>query len=262
MRKVFPVPAFDDNYLWVIDDGRSAAVIDPGAAAPVVSYLVANGLRLRAVLVTHHHGDHIGGIAELLDWCGDASVAVFGPAHENIPHRTRALVEGDQIEIAEPAISFAVIDVPGHTSGHIAYYSREAGWLFCGDTLFAGGCGRLFEGTAAQMQASLAKLAALPDTTQFFCAHEYTLANLRFAVAAEPNNTALAQRVISETAKRSRGEPTLPSTIGLERATNPFLRWDSAEIKLAAQRASSDTIGPNAPPALVFGAIREWKNRF
>ncbi len=262
MLNVFPVPAFKDNYLWVIDDGKFAVVVDPGDAAPVIDYLTSRALELTAILVTHHHGDHIGGIAALLDWFAASSVTVYGPALETIPGISVALTEGAHVAIEQPSLALRVIDVPGHTAGHIAYFAETPGWLFCGDTLFAGGCGRLFEGTAAQMRASLAKLTALPAATQVFCAHEYTLANLRFATAVEPNNRELNSRLAVDTAKRERGEPTVPSTIGLERLTNPFLRWDAPEVKLAATRASSGNIGPNAPPDLVFGAIREWKNNF
>jgi hydroxyacylglutathione hydrolase len=262
MLNVFPVPAFKDNYFWVIDDGQHAVVVDPGDATPVISYLAEKSLTLAAILITHHHADHVGGIGGLLDWCVDRNIFVYGPASENIPHCTHKLDDGALVNTLSHNLSLRVIDVPGHTTGHIAYYAEHEGWLFCGDTLFAGGCGRLFEGTAAQMRSSLSKLAALPAETKVFCAHEYTLANLRFASAVEPNNAALKDRIRIDTATRERGEPTVPSTIALERATNPFLRWDEEEVKLAAARASSGTIGPNAPADLVFAAIREWKNNF
>ena len=262
MLKVFPVPAFNDNYLWVIDDGCCAAVVDPGDAAPVVDYLERTSLTLTAILITHHHGDHVGGINALLDRYPSNGIQVYGPASENIPSCNVRLQEGDIVVLGAPAVRFDVIDVPGHTAGHIALYSPSAGWLFCGDTLFGGGCGRLFEGTAKQMQTSLAKLRELPAATRFFCGHEYTLSNLRFAIAVEPDNARLQQRITNDTATRARGEPTLPSTIAVERDTNPFFRWDEATVKLAAERASSGNIGPNAAPDLVFGAIREWKNHF
>ncbi len=262
MLKVFPVPAFADNYLWVIDDGKYAAVVDPGDAAPVITYLDAHALTLTTILVTHHHGDHVGGIDELRGHYPLNRIRVYGPASEKIPSCHVRLREGDEVNLTAPAINLRVIDVPGHTAGHIAYYAAQSAWLFCGDTLFAGGCGRLFEGTAEQMQSSLAKLKALPEDTLFYCAHEYTLANLRFALAVEPDNHDLQQRIKIETAKRARGEPTLPGSIGVERATNPFLRWDAPAVKLAAARASSANIDQNPAPALVFGIIREWKNNF
>jgi hydroxyacylglutathione hydrolase len=262
MLNVFPVPAFKDNYFWVIDDGQRALVVDPGDATPVISYLAQKFLELAAILITHHHADHVGGIGGLLDWCGDRNVNVYGPANENIPHCTHKLDDGATVNFAFLNLTLRVINVPGHTAGHIAYHAEHEGWLFCGDTLFAGGCGRLFEGTPAQMRNSLGKLAALPAETKVFCAHEYTLANLRFASAVEPGNTALQDRIRTDTATRERAAPTLPSTIALERATNPFLRWEEEEVKLAAARVSLQTIGPNAPADAVFAAIREWKNNF
>lgn len=259
MLTVFPVPAFADNYLWVIHNETHAIAVDPGDAAPVIGYLKKHRLQLAAVLVTHHHADHVGGITDLLAWCGQ-DVPVHGPADENIPHRTHLAVSGKNVPIAALRLEFAVMAVPGHTLGHMAYYEKKRGWLFCGDTLFGCGCGRLFEGTAAQMQASLAKLRALPATTQVFCGHEYTLANLRFALAVDPDNAALARRLASDTAKRERGDPTLPSTIRLEAATNPFMRWDSPMVIQAAMRVSKHPI--RATPEQVFGAIRAWKDRF
>ncbi len=261
MLTVFPVPAFADNYLWVIHDATHAVAVDPGDATPVIDYLASHNLTLSAIMVTHHHADHVGGVAALLEWCG-RDIEVIGPPNENIPHRTQLAVSGKKVSIASPLLEFDVMPVPGHTAGHVAYHAPKQGWLFCGDTLFAGGCGRLFEGTAAQMQASLATLRALPPQTQFFCAHEYTLNNLRFAVAVEPNNRALAQRVAVENKKRQRGVPTLPSTIGLEIATNPFLRWDAPAVIAAAARVSADTTRQHTSPAAVFGAIRKWKDRF
>jgi hydroxyacylglutathione hydrolase len=255
------IPAFTDNYLWVIHDAASAVVVDPGDATPIIDYLAAHSLNLTAILTTHHHPDHVGGIGALLEWCG-ASTPVYGPANEVIPHRTHIIGENDTLSSTAPVLDFQVMAVPGHTVGHVAYYAPQHGWLFCGDTLFAGGCGRLLGGTATQMQASLARLASMPDNTLVFCAHEYTLANLKFAIAVEPNNATLRERVKVESAKRAVGDATVPTTIGVERATNPFLRWDSEEVKLAAAQASTGTIAPNASPDIVFGAIREWKNRF
>lgn len=258
MLAIHAVPAFQDNYLWVIARGRDAAVVDPGDAAPVQSFLSEQGLALRAILATHHHGDHVGGVAHLADcW----KCPVFGPAGENIPCITKKLIEGDRIVVPGLDLPLEVLDVPGHTAGHIAYVHRDAAdpFVFCGDTLFAGGCGRLFEGTPAQMVASLAKLAALPPQTRVYCAHEYTLANLRFARAVEPDNAALARRQSLEADKRDHGEPTVPSTIGVELATNPFLRWrEPAVIDAATRRAQR----PLRDPIDVFAQIREWKNNF
>ncbi len=256
MLTILTVPAFDDNYLWLIHDGRNAAAVDPGDAAPIMAALAAHDLSLVAILLTHHHADHIGGVPRLL---AHANVPVFGPAHDNIGAVTRPLIEGDTATIPELDLSLSVLDVPGHTSGHIAYVAHGHPWLFCGDTLFAGGCGRLFEGTPAQMSASLDKLASLPDTTHVYCAHEYTLANLRFARAADPTNAALAERLEREQAKRARGEPTVPSTIGLEKATNPFLRYrDDAVLN---QLIAENRVNTKEPIA-AFAALREWKNSY
>ncbi|MBA2690471.1 MAG: hydroxyacylglutathione hydrolase, partial [Burkholderiales bacterium] len=218
--RVAPVAAFRDNYIWVLHDGRHAAVIDPGDAAPVEIFLAEKKLELNAILATHHHADHVGGVADLI---AARRIPVYGPRNESIPTVTQPLGEGDQIGIDALGLHFTVFDIPGHTAGHIAYYG--AGMVFCGDTLFGGGCGRLFEGTAAQMVSSLGKLAALPDETLIYCGHEYTVANLRFARTVEPDSVALQQRERIEAEKRERGEPTLPSSIGLERQTNPFVRY-------------------------------------
>lgn len=258
MLAIHGVPAFQDNYLWVMSRGREAAVVDPGDAAPIEAFLAQQGLTLRAILATHHHGDHVGGLAALAEhW----KCPVFGPAGERIGGLTRKLAEGDRVEVPGVGVTFDVIDVPGHTAGHIAYVHRDPAdpFVFCGDTLFAGGCGRLFEGTAAQMVASLSKLASLPPQTRVYCAHEYTLANLRFARAVEPDNRALAERQSRESAKRERGEPTVPSTIGVELDTNPFLRWDSPAVIAAAERRAGR---PLTDRVAVFAQIREWKNNF
>jgi len=253
---VLTVPAFDDNYLWLIHDGVHAAVVDPGDAEPILAALKANDLSLVAILTTHHHADHVGGVATLLQ---TRKVPVFGPANDRIPTVNRPLHEDDVVVIEELDLRLTVIDVPGHTRGHIAYFVKDPGWLFCGDTLFAGGCGRLFEGTPAQMLSSLDKLAALPDTTLVYCAHEYTLSNLRFARAAEPSNQAVADRLAADQAKRDRQIPTVPSTIGLEKATNPFLRVRQPalidELRAVHKLPAFDTVS-------LFAALREWKNNF
>ncbi len=253
---VLPVPAFADNYLWLIHNGVHAVVVDPGDAAPILAALDQRQLTLAAILLTHHHADHAGGVPALLE---RFDVPVYGPAREAIPTITRRLAEGDSVLIPELEMEFSVLDVPGHTAGHIAYHAARQDWLFCGDTLFAGGCGRLFEGTPAQMVESLAKLTALPDRTQVYCAHEYTLSNLRFAQAVDENNTALTLRVADEEAKRARNQPTVPSTIGIEKATNPFLRYQEPGIldKLAAEGRIS-----SREPIAAFAALREWKNSF
>jgi hydroxyacylglutathione hydrolase len=257
--RVLAVPAFRDNYLWLIHDGSNAAVVDPGDAEPILAALARHHLTLTAILLTHHHADHIGGVPALLD---HASVPVFGPRKENIAAITVSLGEGDRVSVPGLALELQVLDVPGHTRGHIAYVRTTPGenWLFCGDTLFAGGCGRLFEGTPAQMSASLGKLAALPDATEVYCAHEYTLANLRFAQAAEPGNRDIAHRIETESNKREHGLPTIPSTIALEKATNPFLRY--REPAIATELIAQGRLAQGAEPLAAFAALREWKNTF
>ncbi len=256
MLSVLTVPAFNDNYLWLIHDDVNAAVVDPGDAAPIFAALEAHNLSLVAILLTHHHSDHVGGVPSLLQ---RFTVPVFGPRDEAIAEITRPLAEGNTVTLPELSLSLRVLNVPGHTRGHIAYYTSEQHWLFCGDTLFAGGCGRLFEGTPAQMTASLEKLAALPDATQVYCGHEYTLSNLRFAQEIEPQNEALLARIRAEQAKRDQGQPTVPSTIGLEKTTNPFLRYREPAI---AQRLIAAGRLHNAEPVAVFAALREWKNTY
>ncbi|OGB23194.1 MAG: hydroxyacylglutathione hydrolase [Burkholderiales bacterium RIFCSPLOWO2_02_FULL_57_36] len=253
---VLPIPAFADNYLWLIHDGTHAVVVDPGNASPVLAALEAHRLTLVAILLTHHHADHVGGVPSLLQ---RFKVPVFGPRTEAIKNITVPMAEGDRALVPELNLALSVLDVPGHTRGHIAYVAAPQGWLFCGDTLFAGGCGRLFEGTPEQMIASLHKLAALPDATQVFCAHEYTLSNLRFAIEVEPSNDAIHTRIQSEQIKRDRGKPTVPSTIGLEKLTNPFLRY--REPAIVDSLISTGRIEQGEPVA-AFAALREWKNSF
>jgi len=249
-----PLPAFQDNYIWMLVRDGEAIVVDPGDAAPVHAALRRTGLNLTGIVVTHHHGDHVGGVAELAD---AYRTRVWGPRREQIPRRQVALDEGDSVELLGEV--FSVIDVPGHTLGHIALHSPGGGTLLCGDTLFACGCGRLFEGTPAQMVDSLGKLARLPEHTRVYCAHEYTLSNIRFALAVEPENAELAARQRACKEQRDRGEPTVPSTISEELATNPFLRCNESVVRAAAERR---TPGAGSDLVSTFAAIRVWKNEF
>jgi hydroxyacylglutathione hydrolase len=251
--EVVPVSAFKDNYVWTLRRGGHAAVVDPGEAAPVLEYLAREKLELVAILATHHHADHVGGIAELRK---KYDVPVYGPRSEPIATLTHPVSEGDEVSVPQLGVAFSVLDIPGHTSAHIGYYG--AGALFCGDTLFACGCGRLFEGTAAQMYASLQKLLALPNDTKVYCGHEYTLANIGFAKHVEPGNAALDARERRDRRLREEGKPTLPSTIGEERATNPFLRC----LEPAVVDSVNKYLGARvSDPVRVFAAIRDWKNR-
>jgi hydroxyacylglutathione hydrolase len=257
MIKIDALPAFTDNYIWLLQDleRRRCAVVDPGDAAPVQAWLAAHrDWQLSDILITHHHHDHVGGVAQLKAATG---ARVLGPAKENIPARDLALGEGDRVEVLSHI--FDVTEVPGHTLGHIAYYQADQHWLFCGDTLFSAGCGRLFEGTAEQMHDSLSRLAALPAQTLVYCTHEYTLSNLRFAQAAEPNNPEVAQRLLEVSAWREAGQISLPSTLALERATNPFLR--SAETSIKEKIDERDGTR-NRSPSEVFAGLRAWKDNF
>ncbi|KAF3998012.1 hydroxyacylglutathione hydrolase [Glaciimonas immobilis] len=256
---VVAIPAFNDNYIWLIHDGRYAAVVDPGDAAPVIAALKTYGLELSAILLTHHHADHVGGVQTLLE---HTSVPVFAPAREVIADVTKLLKQGDVVDVPQLPLRVSVLDVPGHTNGHIAYVAEQQKWLFCGDTLFAGGCGRLFEGTPAQMITSLSKLSTLPPDTQVFCAHEYTLSNLRFAQAVEPGNMALTRRIATEQAKRDQDIPTVPSSIAEENATNPFLRYQKPEIIASLLKEERLAINDKGNPVAAFAALRLWKNNY
>ena len=254
MLTIFPLPAFQDNYIWMIHDQKFAVVVDPGEATPVRSYLTTHNLQLTAILCTHHHHDHTGGISELVQVY---NVPVYGPLQENVPCITHRLGEGDRVELVEPNISLEVIDIPGHTRGHIAYLNNSG--VFCGDTLFGCGCGKLFEGTATQLWQALQRLAQLPDASKIYCGHEYTEANIRFALACEPANSALLQRQKMVQALRAMGQPSLPSTMGIEKATNPFLRCTEPEIIASVLSMmhiqQTDEIS-------IFTALRLWKDRF
>jgi hydroxyacylglutathione hydrolase len=256
MLQVTPVRAFSDNYIWLIHSPRDRAqvvVVDPGDAAPVKSALSTRGLDLAAILLTHHHPDHVGGVAELLQ---QHAVPTFGPANEVISGNHVRLREGDEVQLADLGLRFEVLDVPGHTAGHIAYVGHGA--VFCGDTLFSAGCGRLFEGTAEQMSASLAKLASLPDDTAVYCAHEYTLSNLAFSLAVEPNNTESRTYLDECRSRRAKDEATVPSNMRRERNVNPFLRCHQETVKQAAEARAGRRLNRTE----VFAVIREWKDGF
>lgn len=258
--KLVALPAFTDNYVWLMHDGCDALVVDPGDAAPVHSALREQGLHLRTILVTHHHADHTAGVQSLIDAHGPK---VYGPARETLPHSFIPVGEGERLHVL--GTDFTVMEVPGHTAGHVAYFGQPTGQpplLFCGDTLFSAGCGRLFEGTAAQMHASLCRLAGLPAQTRVCCTHEYTVANLRFALAADPENQAAQQHLQACLALRERGEPTLPSHVGLELQINPFLRCGTEPIRRAALMHEGAPVDQALDEVAVFGALRNWKNRF
>lgn len=258
MIKIHPIPAFNDNYIWIIHNQDKAVVVDPGDALPVLRYLDDNNLQLITILITHHHNDHVGGNAALLE---KFSVPVYGPANESIDTLTHRISEGAEIQIDELSLNLRVLDTPGHTAGHIVYYGSidENSVLFCGDTLFVCGCGRIFEGTAPQMYASLQKLAHLPDTTQVYSTHEYTLGNINFSRTVDPSNTSLENLEIKMKELRHRGIPTLPSSITTEKANNPFLRCNQPEIISSVSNHVGQAL---SEPVEVFAALRQWKNTF
>ena len=253
MFEVIRIPAFKDNYIWLLRKGVSAVVVDPGDALPVLDVLAREGVSLSAILVTHHHQDHQGGIARLLE---HRQTDVFGPAAESITAVTHPLCGGEIIAPGGIGFELQVLATPGHTRGHLVYVGN--GCLFCGDTLFAGGCGRVFEGSATQMWRSLNDLCVLPDETRVYCAHEYTESNLRFALAVEPGNRRLRDRVDEVAVARAKGLPTVPSTMAVEKATNPFLRCAVPEVVATAREHGA----ASADPVDVFAALRDWKNTF
>ncbi len=255
MLNISPITAFSDNYIWLLSSKKStsAVVVDPGDALPVIVALEQQDLELSAILITHHHVDHTGGIRRLL--MHYPSATVYGPTGEHIPAIDQPLKEGDRVCLEDLGVNFDVLDVPGHTAGHITYFG--AGALFCGDALFSVGCGRLFEGTPEQMSASLAKIAALPQDTKVYCAHEYTLDNIGFAKWVEPDNPELLAREDEANAQRQRGEPTLPSSLGQELRVNPFLRTHIPQVKQAAEQFADRELDSVAE---IFGAVREWKD--
>src|SRR5271169_1349869 len=254
---VRPVSAFADNYIWLITAPRSpdrVVAVDPGDAAPVIAELDRSGASLAAILLTHHHPDHIGGVPELLRL---GKVPVIGPDDDRIPGRTRTVRDRERCELPDLGLTFDILHVPGHTLSHIAFWGHGA--LFCGDTLFSAGCGRMFEGTPTQMSASLNRLSGLPPETEMFCGHEYTAANLRFALTVDPANSAALEYQGSVDRERAAGNPSLPSTMGLETRVNPFLRCDDPRVVGAAEAHAGKAL---KEPAQVFGVLRAWKDQF
>lgn len=247
------IKAFTDNYIWAVHDGRHCVIVDPGEAAGTLDFLERHDLVLCGLLLTHHHDDHIGGVAGIR---ARHPVPAWGPDDARMPADLNKVVEHDEIIIEKPGLTFDVIETPGHTTSHIAFHGH--GLLFCGDTLFSAGCGRLFEGTPAQMQQSIDKLAALPEATRVFCGHEYTEANCNFARKVEPGNSALVERCDQVAELRTRDRITLPSTIGAEKTFNPFMRTRESAVVEAAQRREP---GSATAPASVFGVIRRWKDQ-
>lgn len=254
MLEVLPIPALRDNYIWVIHDGHAAAVVDPGEAEPIVAWLAQRRITLSAILITHHHNDHVGGVGELVALHG---CPVYGPGDECIAAVSRTVRDGEQIELAIPHVRLQVISVPGHTRGHLAYHGH--GHLFCGDTLFSCGCGRVFEGTPSQLYRSLMRLAALPVATKICCAHEYTLANIDFARQVEAGNGELLAWAQEALALRRAGRPTLPSELGRELRVNPFLRCHTPQVKAAAEHWSGMLL---RQPVEVFATLRQMKDGY
>ncbi|MEW6984453.1 hydroxyacylglutathione hydrolase [Colwelliaceae bacterium 6471] len=260
--KVVAIKAFSDNYIWALHSATTSniSLVDPGDAEVCIRYIEDNSLILSNILITHHHADHTGGIKALKDYCQHRQwpLNIYGPAHENIPCCQHQLVDNDVISI-DNEYCFKVIELPGHTLGHIAYFSNEAGVLFCGDTLFSGGCGRIFEGTAQQMHHSLCKLSDLPEKTRVYCAHEYTLANLNFALTVDPNNPELIQYYNQVTQLREHDKSTIPTSILVEKSINPFLRCHTKDLQHSAQEfAKAETL----TPLETFTIIRRWKDNF
>jgi hydroxyacylglutathione hydrolase len=259
--KVSMIKAFSDNYIWAISSnlGHNMALVDPGDANVCIEFIEQQKLQLSSILITHHHADHVGGIKKLVDYCKSKQwpLTIYGPESENIPHCDVALSESTKVELTDLALEFDIIDLPGHTSGHIAYLSQDN--LFCGDTLFSGGCGRLFEGTPSEMLCSLEKLSALPERTQVYCAHEYTQANLNFALSVEPDNTELVDYYNQVLQKREQDIATIPTSIMLEKKINPFLRCNEPSLMTSAAEFSGDKVNDKLQ---TFTIIRSWKDNF
>ena len=252
---IFPIAAFDDNYIWCIHNDQHAVVVDPGDAEPVLSYLRTHNLVLSAVLITHHHRDHTGGIPKLASTL--PNLPIIGPRGGHIRGITKSVSQGDTVTLPLLNLSLQVMEVPGHTLDHIAFFGHGA--LFCGDTLFSAGCGRLFEGSPEQMLHSLNKLKRLPDATKVYCTHEYTLANVKFALAVEPNNSALKKYATWAQEKRNNNQPTLPSNLQEQKVINPFLRANELSVKGAAEAYCEKSLRDDVA---VFTAVRRWKDEF
>lgn len=256
MLIVHPICAFNDNYIWLIihPETRTCAIVDPGIAEPVLQYLEQQSLTPIAILITHHHWDHTNGIAELLS---QFPIPIYGPIKDNIPLVDHPITEGDKIILPSLNLNLSILDIPGHTKGHIAYHG--AGILLTGDTLFTGGCGRLFEGTPEQMLTSLSKLCALPDETLIYCGHEYTEKNLQFAQIVEPNNQHVESRLLEMQKQRKQNLPTVPASLAIEKQTNPFLRCHLPSVAKAAENYSGKKLMTSIE---VFAIIRAWKDLF
>ena len=268
MIEIFPIEAFSDNYIWAITDQKLVVVVDPGDANPVFEILKQRNLILAGILVTHYHQDHIGGISTLVKQNPD--IPVWTPAKESVAHSTCSLMEGDTVTLPVGDIALQVLDVPAHTNGHIAYHgilptlnplggTTKKPFLLCGDTLFSSGCGRLFEGTPAQMLAAMKKFSALPDNTLIYCTHEYTLSNLAFAMATEPENSDIQQRIMEVTALRGQNKPSIPCVLANEKKVNPFLRWDSHQLISTVTDWADEALEDELA---VFAATRRWKDNF
>ncbi|QJR82259.1 hydroxyacylglutathione hydrolase [Alteromonas pelagimontana] len=252
---VSPVRAFSDNYIWCLHNNTHVVVVDPGEAQPVLTFCRENSLTLSAILITHHHHDHTGGIEKLISTRPD--IPVIGPRGGHIRGVTQSVVQGDTVSLADLKCEFSVIEVPGHTLDHLAFAGQ--GLVFCGDTLFAAGCGRLFEGSAAQMLHSLNKLQRLPDDTLVYCAHEYTQSNIRFAKAVEPENQELQDYALGVENQRKDDKPTIPSDIKTQKAVNPFLRVNEPNVVAAANSFSNQALNDEVS---IFASLRKWKDEF
>lgn len=258
MLEIIPLPALGahNNYIWLLKNSttKHIAIVDPGEAGPLLEKIEAEKLIPVAILITHHHWDHVNGIEDIT---AKFSIPVYTPKTESVNGSTNPVGEGDVVEISELDLQLKILDVPGHTSGAIAYYTDEM--VFSGDTLFAAGCGRMFEGTAPQMHNSLSKFKTLSDDTLIYCGHEYTVANLQFASAVEPDNQEIQQRLVEAQLLRENNQPTVPTTLKLEKETNPFLRCEINSVIDAASRQSDKKL---SVPHEVFAAVRQWKDNF